>query len=134
MKHVPFGERHIHKKPLEFPIPGYNPGNPLHRELSGLGRRAREIVCGRLNEALGSLASGGESYLDVVNGYYDYLLGRGGGGRQVSVLTPNQVGRLRDHIREGLLRDVLTEIDERVGRLLSNSATLDDFVSGSSRA
>jgi hypothetical protein len=129
-----FGERDIGKKPLEFPIPRYNPRNPLHRELSGLGRRAREIVCGRLNEALGSLASGDKSYLDVVNRYYDYLLGRGGGEEQVSMLTPNQVGRLRDHIRESLLRDVLTEIDERVGRLLSNSMTLDDFISGSSRA
>jgi len=129
-----FGERDIHKKPLEFPIPGYNPENPVHRELSGLGRKAREVVCGKLNEVLGSLTSGGESYLDALNRYYDYLLGRWGGERQVSMLTPNQVGRLRDHIRESLLQDVLTEIDERVGQLLSNSATLDDFVSRSSRA
>jgi hypothetical protein len=33
-----WGERDFHKKPLEFPIPKFNPKNPKHRGLSVLGR------------------------------------------------------------------------------------------------
>ena len=33
-----FGPRNFSKKPLEFPIPKYDPGNPLHRRLAELGQ------------------------------------------------------------------------------------------------
>lgn len=33
-----FGERDIHKKPLEFPIPLYNPGDLAHRKLAELSK------------------------------------------------------------------------------------------------
>jgi len=129
-----FGERDIYRRPLEFPIPRYDPGNPLHAGLAGLGRRAREAACGGLDGVLGSLAYGGGSYLDIVDGYYGYLLGRGGGGEPVPVLTPNRVGRLRDRVREVLLRDVLAEIDGAVGRLLPDPAAPGGSAPGSPRA
>jgi hypothetical protein len=110
-----FGERHFHKKPLEFPIPRYDPNNPIHRRLSELGREAREVVCKELNKALQDLG-----YSSVVNGYYSYMYGSSSGG-QVKPLAPNQVGRLRDHIRENVIRDILAEIDQLVVQLLSTS-------------
>lgn len=33
-----FGERHFHKKPLEFPIPRYDPTNADHQRLASLGK------------------------------------------------------------------------------------------------
>ena len=108
-----YGPRAFHKKPLEFPIPRYDPNNPIHRRLSELGREAREVVCKELNKTLQDLG-----YSSVVNGYYSYMYGFSSGG-QVKPLTPNQVGRLRDHIRENVIRDILTEIDELVMQLLS---------------
>jgi len=44
-----FGERDIHKKPLEFPIPRYDPNNDVHRCLSELGRKASEIAVSYMN-------------------------------------------------------------------------------------
>lgn len=35
------GERDIHKKLLELPIPTYNPESKVHKEISGLGAAAR---------------------------------------------------------------------------------------------
>jgi len=108
-----FGERDFHKKPLEFPIPRYDPNNQVHRRLSELGKEAREVVCRELNRVLRDL-----NYLGIVNNYYSYMYGLNSGG-QVKPLAPNQVGRLRDHIRENVIRDILTEIDELVAQLLS---------------
>lgn len=39
-----FGERHIVKKPLELPIPRFDPYDPLHRSLSQLSRECHEKV------------------------------------------------------------------------------------------
>lgn len=36
-----FGPRDIHKKPLELPIPRYDPDNAEHRELAALGEKCR---------------------------------------------------------------------------------------------
>jgi len=111
-----FGERHIVKKPLEFPIPKYDPNNPIHRRLSELGREAKEVVCRELNSVLQELG-----YSSVVDGYYNYMYGYSSSGEQARPLTPNQVGRLRDHIRENVIRDILAEIDQLVTQLLSAS-------------
>jgi len=121
-----FGERHFHKKPLEFPIPRYDSNNQVHRRLSELGKKAREAVCGKLDKALEELG-----YLNVVNDYYNYMYGFSSGG-QVRPLTPNQVGRLRDYIRENVVRDILAEIDRLVIQLLPESSrrgTLLSFMS-----
>jgi len=53
------GERHIHKKPLEFAIPRYDRQNSVHRELSELGFKCSEkanAVLKSLLEEYGSLA------------------------------------------------------------------------------
>jgi hypothetical protein len=118
-----YGPRDFHKKPLEFPIPRYDPSNPVHRRLSELGRKAREVVCRELNRALKELG-----YLNAVNGYYSYMYGFGGG--QARPLSPPQVARLRDYTRENVIADLLAEIDELVRDLLSapgRSNTLLDF-------
>jgi len=39
-----FGERHIVKKPLEFPIPRFDPNNPLHQRLTQLSKECHEKV------------------------------------------------------------------------------------------
>jgi hypothetical protein len=111
-----YGPRDFHKKPLEFPIPKYDPNNPIHRRLSELGREAREVVCRGLNRVLQELG-----YLGIVNNYYNYMYGYSSSGEQVRPLTPNQVGRLRDHIRDNVIGDILAEIDQLVAQLLSAS-------------
>ena len=78
-----------------------------------MGREAREVVCKELNRVLRDL-----DYLSIVNNYYSYMHGLNSGG-QVKPLAPNQVGRLRDHIRENVIRDILAEIDQLVTQLLS---------------
>jgi hypothetical protein len=110
-----FGERHIVKKPLEFSIPRYESNNPMHRRLSELGRKAREAVCRELDRVLKELG-----YWNIVDNYYSYMYGISSGG-QVRPLAPNQVGRLRDYIRENVVRDILAEIDQLVVQLLSAS-------------
>jgi len=119
-----FGERHIVKKPLEFPIPRYDSTNPVHRRLSELGKEAREAVCRELDRVLKELG-----YWNIVDNYYGYMHGISSGGRP---LAPNQVGRLRDYIRENVVRDILAEIDRLVIQLLSASSrrgTLLSFMS-----
>ncbi|MFP3316639.1 MAG: hypothetical protein RXN91_09900, partial [Caldivirga sp.] len=111
-----FGERHFHKKPLEFPIPQYDSNNPIHRRLSELGREAKEVVCKELNSVLQELG-----YLGIVNNYYNYMYGSSSSGEQARPLTPNQVGRLRDYIRDNVIGDILTEVDQLVVQLLSAS-------------
>ncbi|MDW7985795.1 MAG: N-6 DNA methylase [Nitrososphaerota archaeon] len=39
-----FGERHIVKKPLELPIPRFDPSNHIHQRLSQIGRECHEKV------------------------------------------------------------------------------------------
>jgi hypothetical protein len=58
-------------------------------------------------------------YSSVVDGYYNYMYGFSSSGEQVKPLTPNQVGRLRDYIRENVIRSILAEIDELATQLLS---------------
>jgi hypothetical protein len=121
-----FGERHIVKKPLEFPIPRYESNNQVHRRLSELGKEARETVCRELDRVLKEL-----DYWNIVNNYYGYMHGISS-GEQVRPLAPNQVGRLRDYIRENVVRDILAEIDRLVIQLLPESSrrgTLLSFMS-----
>ncbi len=94
-----FGERHFHKKPLEFPIPRFDPGDPIHRELSDLGKQARNKVCKNLVNILKEL------------GYYDHVV-------NFKPLTPNQVGGLRYEVRRSI-SDLLARIDELTAKLLS---------------
>ena len=93
-----FGERHIVKKPLEFPIPKYDPSNDVHRRLSELGRRATQKAYEMLPDILRRLG-------------YDVKL------RQRGYLMPQEVGRVRSAIREAL-SDILSEIDRLVIELL----------------
>ena len=39
-----FGERHVHKKILEVPLPKYDSENPTHVAIAGLGERCTELV------------------------------------------------------------------------------------------
>lgn len=87
-----FGARHIHKKPLEFPIPKYDPNNDLHRRLAELGKRASERARELLPDILRKLG-------------YDAKL------RQQGFLMPQEVGRVRTALREAL-SDILSEIDK----------------------
>ena len=73
-----YGPRHIVKKPLEFPIPQYDPNNPIHRRLSELGREAKEVVCRELNRVLQKLG-----YSSVVDGYYNYMYGSSSSGERL---------------------------------------------------
>jgi hypothetical protein len=121
-----YGPRDFHKKPLEFPISRYDSTNPVHRSLSELGKEAREAVCRELDRVLKELG-----YRNIVDIYYDYMYGISSGG-QVRPLAPNQVGRLRDYIRENVVKDILAEIDQLVAQLLpasSRRGTLLSFMS-----
>jgi len=90
-----FGPRDIHKKPLELPIPKFDPSNPNHRELSELGKKATEIVSHKLSKVL-------EKY-------------------RVEILTPQHVARIRGEVR-ALISDLLDEIDELSTRILETAA------------
>jgi hypothetical protein len=65
-------------------------------------------------------------YWNIVDNYYGYMHGISSGGRP---LAPNQVGRLRDYIRENAIRDILAEIDQLVAQLLSASSRRDTLLS-----
>ena len=39
-----FGERHIVKKPLELPIPKFDPSNPIHKRLAQIGKECHQKV------------------------------------------------------------------------------------------
>ncbi len=99
-----FGERDIHKKPLEFPIPRFNPDNPIHRRLAELGKKATEEACKILSDIL------------VKFGYNKKLRERG-------CLVPTEVARLRQAIREHL-KDILREIDELTWQVLTEYARI----------
>lgn len=92
-----FGPRHVHKKPLEFPIPQYEPNNGLHRKLAELGGKTRMAY-----ELLPGLLRG--------FGYDARLKSRG-------YLTPQEVGRLRSAVRDAL-GNLLSEIDGLVTEIL----------------
>ncbi|MCE4612758.1 MAG: hypothetical protein F7C07_02865 [Desulfurococcales archaeon] len=94
-----FGERHFTKKPLEFPIPRYDPSNQVHARLAELGKRASEEASKILPRLLSILG-------------YDKKLGERG------TLTPQEVARLRKAIRDSL-SDILKEIDDLVVKLLA---------------
>jgi hypothetical protein len=100
-----FGARHIHKKPLEFSIPRYNPSNEVHRKLVELGKKASEIAQRMLPQLLSA------------RGYDKRLKERG-------VLTPQEVGILRRDIRERL-RDIVQQIDDLVIEIFKEGASGD---------
>jgi hypothetical protein len=93
-----FGERDIHKKPLEFPIPKYDPRNGIHRKLAELGKKASEFAQHILPQLLSA------------RGYDEKL-------KERSVLMPQQVATLRRDIRRKL-KDILKQIDDLVIELL----------------
>jgi hypothetical protein len=99
-----FGERDIHKKPLEFPIPRYDPSNEVRRRLAELGRKASEIAQRILPQLLS------------VRGYDERLKERG-------VLMPQEVATLRRDIRERL-KDIIEQIDDLVIELLKTGSTI----------
>ncbi|MCC6005088.1 MAG: hypothetical protein LM590_12200 [Thermofilum sp.] len=108
-----FGERHICKKPLEYPIPKYRPEDPVHRALSELGREAYEIAQRALPQIL-------KEY-----GYDKRLKERG-------VLLPQEVATVRRRLREDL-GSLLEEIDALVVKLLEGAGqgfTMDSFLYG----
>jgi hypothetical protein len=98
-----FGERDIHKKPLEFPIPRYDPNNDVHRCLSELGRKASEIVQRLLPQILSQRE-------------YDRKLTERG------ALTPQEVATVRREIRERL-KAIIQQIDDLVVELLKAGAS-----------
>lgn len=93
-----FGERDIHKKPLEYPIPKYSPHNPIHKKLSEIGRKATEVAQSILPQIL-------KEY-----GYDEKLKERG-------ALLPQEVAIVRRKLRERL-RDLISQIDALVLELL----------------
>jgi hypothetical protein len=108
-----FGERHIHKKPLEYPIPKYRPRDPIRRRLSELGRKASEIAQRALPQIL-------REY-----GYDERLKERG-------VLLPQEVATVRRRLREEL-GGLLEEIDALVVELLEGAeqgSTIEQFLYG----
>jgi len=98
-----FGARHIHKKPLEFPIPRYDPSNEVHKRLAELGKKASEVAQRILPQLLS------------VRGYDKRLKERG-------VLMPQEVAALRRDIRERL-KDIIKQIDDLVIELLKTGST-----------
>ncbi len=78
------GERDIHKKILEAPLPRFDAGNPDHRALSATAQQA---------------AAKAEAYVAALN------LGSDGGN-----LPANKLGRLRNEMREHLAQE-MAEID-----------------------
>jgi hypothetical protein len=96
-----FGERDIHKKPLEFPIEQFNPQKPIHIMLSNLGKKATI-------EAFKLLPAVLKEY-----GYNEKLKERG-------VLMPQEVAIVRKHIRDEL-QSLLSQIDDLVTELLKNA-------------
>uniref|UniRef100_A0A7J2TBJ4 site-specific DNA-methyltransferase (adenine-specific) n=1 Tax=Ignisphaera aggregans TaxID=334771 RepID=A0A7J2TBJ4_9CREN len=98
-----FGERDISKKPLEFPIPKYDPNNEIHKRLSELGKKASEIA---------------QRLLPLILSQHEYdkkLAERG-------VLMPQEVATVRREIRERL-KDLIQQIDDLVVELLKVGAS-----------
>ncbi len=83
-----------------FPIPLYDLEDEVCRKLSELGRLAAEKAWQLLPKLLARFG-------------YDKKL------RERGYLTPNEIGKLRNAIREHL-KDILKQIDELVWKLLTN--------------
>jgi len=98
-----YGERDIGKRPLEFPIPRYDPSDEVHKRLAELSKKASEIAQNILPQLL------------IARGYDKKLRERG-------VLTPQEVGTLRKDIRNHL-RDIIQQIDDLVIELLKTSVS-----------
>lgn len=90
-----WGPRDIHKKPLEFPIPKFDPTNSIHLDLSKLGTNASERARSLLPNLLAELK------IDPIS------------------INRNAVGRLRSKIRKAIDDNIL-EIDELVCELFAN--------------
>jgi hypothetical protein len=105
-----FGERDIHKKPLEFPVPKYDPNNEVHRKLVELGKKASEIAQYMLPQLLSA------------RGYDKRLKERG-------ALMPQEVATLRRDVRERL-DDIIKQIDDLVIELLKTGSTVKSVGSG----
>jgi hypothetical protein len=108
-----FGERDIHKKPLEYPVPKFRPRDPSHKRLSELGREASEIAQRALPQIL-------REY-----GYDERLKERG-------ALLPQEVATVRRRLREEL-ESLLEEIDALVVELLEGAgqgSTIEQFLYG----
>jgi len=104
------GERDIHKKLLEFPIPKYNPSNEVHRKLAELGKKACETAQYMLPQLLSTRS-------------YDKRL------KERGVLMPQEVGTLRRDVRERL-DDIIKQIDDLVIELLKTGSTVKSVGSG----
>ena len=96
-----FGERDIHKKPLEFPIEKFNSKKTIHKKLSSLGEKAT-------SEAFNLLP------IVLANHGYDKKLEERG------VLMPQEVATVRRDIRSRL-KDIIEEIDDLVREILLNN-------------
>lgn len=83
-----WGERHIHKKPLEASIPVFNIEDKLHEELADLGKISEEKT---------------EEYIKTKE-LPDFL-------------NPHKLGKVRSEIREHL-KDELNEVDKLVEKLI----------------
>jgi len=68
-----FGERHIVKKPLEFPIPKFDVKNASHKELSKLGRTCSERVERAIPALAGKYSSVGIIRREIKNLLKDEL-------------------------------------------------------------
>jgi len=106
-------ERHIHKKPLEFPIPKYNEKNRIHKRLSELGRFAADKAWKTLTSILKE------------KGYDKKLEERG-------TLVPTEVANLREAMRGELINEI-EEIDKLTLELfkslkLKKHTALDRFI------
>jgi hypothetical protein len=102
-----FGERDIHKKPLEFPIPKYNPNNPIHIKLSEFGRKGSEIA----NQILPQILK--------EHGYDKKLAERG-------TLIPQEVATVRKNLKESL-KVLIDQIDNLVIKLFKEK--IEDVIS-----
>jgi hypothetical protein len=90
-----WGPRHIHKKPLEFPISQFDPQNKIHSQLVRLGKDCSTKASSAVPKLLTEM------------------------NINPSTISARSVGRLRGNIRE-LLSSELSEIDEQVCKLFTN--------------
>jgi SAM-dependent methyltransferase len=102
-----FGERSIHKKVLELPIPQFERNNKLHIRLSELGKEASKKAQQKLEE--------------ILENEYKHL----------EYLKPQHIARIRKEIREEIKKE-LEEIDEIVEKILKeipeSSKELNKFI------
>lgn len=90
-----WGARHIHKKPLEMPIPKFESDNHVHQNLAKLGKYSSASSTRSLYQLMDEMKI------------------------EPSTITPNAVGRLRSKIRESLKNEII-EIDNLVCKLFTD--------------